>query len=463
MGELWRMKRGVTRPALVAVVAVVAVACTEEGAPEAAATESASIEVGPNVQITAERPSAAFYETHAAAHPTDPSRLLMGVIVYPETGRRGTAVFASRDGGESWTQTLGDLENTGDPAVAYGPDGTGYHAALTLRGNPLEEELAEPAHNWDGRKTLLWRSPDGGVEWEGPAAFDFMDREYVVVDGTGGEYHGRVYVTGDPRPRRGFEVFTSDDGGRTFPSPGVEADRPGASLGNAVVASDGTLVGVFADGHVRAVASTDGGQTFQPSVVVDTFVVAGSRKHAEHNNVNNFMYMGIDASDGPYRDRVYVTWPDRRSGRSEVYFAYSDDRGAMWSKARVVTDNPPTDSTDQFMPTVNVNNEGVVGLLWYDRRDNPDNVSYYPRFAASLDGGLTWTPSARVSTDPYEAGEVSQRSAFTGNGGDTAGLATAADGSFHPVWVDDRTGYPQAWTARVTVDGTVTDGRTGSR
>ncbi|HZS07661.1 MAG TPA: hypothetical protein VFD58_22690 [Blastocatellia bacterium] len=37
--------------------------------------------------------------------------------------------------------------------------------------------------------------------------------------------------------------------------------------------------------------------------------------------------------------------------------------------------------------------------------------------------------------------------------GDTAGLAAAADGTFHPLWVDYRTGTPQVWTATVTVRG----------
>src|SRR5205807_1808861 len=42
---------------------------------------------------------------------------------------------------------------------------------------------------------------------------------------------------------------------------------------------------------------------------------------------------------------------------------------------------------------------------------------------------------------------------FTTNGGDTAGLTADADGVFHPVWVDNRTGVPQLWTAPVTVAG----------
>jgi hypothetical protein len=408
------------------------------------------------VRVSAGRPDEAHYEVHAAAHPSDPSRLLVAAIIYPKVGRRGTLVYASTDGGKSWTPSLhGDaLENTGDPAVGYGADGTGYFATLTANGHPLQMRPEKPAHNWDGRKTLLYRLPAGGTRWEGPAQLRFADREYIVADATGGRYHGRVYVTGDPRPDSGFVVFASTDGGRTFSDAGAESDTRGASIGNAVVASDGTLIGVYADpGHVRAVTSTDGGQTLRPSTVVDRFVRAGGRKDAAHDNVNHFMSAAIDASRGPYWDRVYVVWPDRRTGRSQIYFAHSADKGATWSTSRVVTDNPASDSTDQFMPTLAVNEDGVVGLLWYDRRDNPDNRSYHARFSASLDGGATWTPSVRVSTDPYAAGPVSRQSAFFGNGGDTAGLAAAADGLFHPVWVDDRTGVPQAWTAAVRVEG----------
>jgi hypothetical protein len=32
-------------------------------------------------------------------------------------------------------------------------------------------------------------------------------------------------------------------------------------------------------------------------------------------------------------------------------------------------------------------------------------------------------------------------------------MAATADGGFHPVWVDNRTGVPQVWTAAVRVDG----------
>ena len=441
-----------------AAIVLLVTACggsVQEQASVVPAQRASGISVGPNVHVSTARPEEGHYETHAAAHPTDPQQLIATAIIYPKVGRRGTLVYASKDGGRSWAPSfMGDqLTDTGDPAVAYGPDGTAYFAVLTSARHPLEQRPAQPTHNWEGRKTMLYRLPAGASKWEGPALMWFADREYVVVDDTKGKYHGNVYMSGDPRPDAGFVVFTSTDGGRSFPDgQGALAEQGGGSVGNAVVASNGTLIGVYAGGgQVRVARSIDGGKTFEKTVPVDTFVRAGSRKDPRHNNVNHFIHMAIDRSGGAYHDRVYVTWPDRRTGQAKNYFSYSTDLGRTWSPARVVTDNPPSDTTDQFMPTLAVNKDGVVGLLYYDRRDNPDNLSYYPRFAASLDGGVTWLPSVRISTHPYVAGKVAQNSAFTGNGGDTAGLAVTADGVFHPVWVDDRTGVPQAYTARISV------------
>jgi hypothetical protein len=435
------------------VIAGVA-AAPSSGAPAEKQTRG-SISVGPNVRVSTSRPDEAHYETHAAADPKNPNRLLATAIIYPKTEKRGTIVYASADGGKTWTPTFqGDfLENTGDPAVGIGPDGTAYFATLTSKGHPLEVIPEHPTHNWDGRKTLVYRLPAGSDKWEGPATFFFADREYFAFDNTNGKFRGRVYVTGDPRPGSGFVVFPSTDGGRSFPQvQGARSDSSSESVGNAVVTSNGTLIGSFADGrHVRIVQSVDGGQSFLPSVVVDTFVRAGNRKDPKHNNVNHFLTMAIDQSNSAYRDRVYVTWPDRRSGYARVRLAWSKDEGRTWSSSVVPTDNAASDTTDQFMPTVAVNRDGVVGLLFYDRRDNPDNKSFYARFTASLDGGVTWLPSVRLSAAPYSAGDVAKKSAFTNNGGDTAGLVATADGVFHPVWVDDRTGVPQVYTSAVKV------------
>ncbi len=109
----------------------------------------------------------------------------------------------------------------------------------------------------------------------------------------------------------------------------------------------------------------------------------------------------------------------------------------------------PAQEPNNFMPMVAVNKNGVVGICWYDRRENPDNLGYCVRFSASLDGGNTWLPSTRVSTHAnvvYEAEHYLHL-----NGGDTAGLTADSEGMFHLLWIDNRTGIHQMWTATVRI------------
>jgi len=118
----------------------------------------------------------------------------------------------------------------------------------------------------------------------------------------------------------------------------------------------------------------------------------------------------------------------------------SDDEGAL----------KPGDRPNNFMPMIAVNRKGIVGISWYDRRDNPDNLGYCPRFRASLDGGRTWLPSIRVSTS---ANLVNDEKETRFNSGDTTGLTADASGIFHPLWIDNRSGVHQMWTTTVTVPG----------
>jgi hypothetical protein len=166
--------------------------------------------------------------------------------------------------------------------------------------------------------------------------------------------------------------------------------------------------------------------------------------------------LAVDANSARFRDRAYVVWTDFATGRGQIRIAHSTDGGATWSVPRFVNDDSLAavragGGPDHFMATVAVNKDGVVGVLWYDRRDANDNLAYYARFAASFDGGLTFSPSVRVSGAPNDPGAQRDRQAFLATGGDTAGLTAAADGRFHAVWIDNRTGIQQVWTAAISV------------
>ena len=436
-----------------------------------------NIQVGRNVQVSSAHPGATHYEVLAAGDPTNADRMIIGSFIYPPGSTTGgSIVYTTRDGGQTWTPTLQgeSLDNTSDPAPAYGPDGTAYYTASSLgpAGTPRGD-----------RRMLIFRSPDGGTKWQQLTPFTYSDRQYVVVDGTGGKYHGRIYVNGANRLPPGapsdYVVFVSTDKGETFTGPHTRADfgkHTAGLMGNSVVASDGTLIGVFEQNDaLRVMTSTDGGKSLNPALVVDSqFVQAGHRKSG-YNNVMTLPIMAIDGGSSAYKDRLYVVWADRRTGQSRIFFTSSADKGKTWTKSRPIDDRPPNDTTDHFMPVVAVNNAGVVGVMWYDRRAHADNLGWDARFTASLDGGKTFLPSVKVSEQGTTFGQQAQWSAlrpavsrvkpddggglnldvtlnsFVYLGGDTNGMVADANGVFHPVWVDNRTGVPQIWTAAVTV------------
>jgi hypothetical protein len=207
-------------------------------------------------------------------------------------------------------------------------------------------------------------------------------------------------------------------------------------------------------------------------------VKAADKYCAESPTMRTTDALAVDDHSDAFKDRIYLAWTDLRTGHGRIMFAYSADKGTTWSRARIVDDLPPglAHSPDNFMPTLAVNKDGVVGLSWNDRRESPDNIGYSTRFSASLDGGETWLPSVPVAEQPtrfrqgLETGIVGGYVASEGESGplslhishipgpqtgDTAGLRGDANGVFHAVWIDNRAGLDEIYTAPVTVSGSV--------
>ena len=463
-----------------------------------ALAQSSGIKVGPNVRVSAAHPGRLHHELGIAASPTDPKRLLACSMIFnSKDASRHTIVYASDDGGRSWKPTL-EVDRTrfvGDPDCTFGPDGSAYFSTLPLH----YESAADP-------ETLVYRSTDGGKTWAEPIVLPFIDREYLTVDRTSGPRRGRVYLHGnavrdptvDGDERLVFTLFRSNDAAKTFGYPYKllpDAEHMSFGTGNGVVLSDGTYAVPFFEwndrknlanldrdksaGSVKVIRSEDGGDHFaKADVVGEWFMCRGWTP--------GMPYLAVDSTEGPFHDRLYLTWPDRRSGRCEIVFSFSSDKGKTWSKPITVNDDQsPADrerGRDHMIPAVAVNRAGVVGVSWYDRRESSDNVGgWVSRFAASWDGGETFSPSVRVSEAKstshegqalpimaHSEGGGSQRP--RGRGGnirmeigpqwidflaaaDTGGMAADGEGIFHALWVDDRTGVPQLWTSAVSVAG----------
>ncbi len=459
------------------------------------------ISVGHNVQVSTANPNDPHDEVLMAADPVDAKRLLACVIVRQIDHMR-TILYASFDGGVTWSPAHehGD-EIAADPTCAFGPDGKAYFASL-LR-DPFKEGKTQPVH------PVASYSTDGGRTWKDsviPGSDKLgVDRDYIIADTTYSKYRGRVYLymqmhgeglDGSPTPM-GVTLWRSLDGGATFERP-IQTFPPDNKtifwLAGSAVLSDGTFAALLGQmdmppttglrdkssigkkqGELKILTSSDGGDTFKPAVKINDMY--------GHWFDPDIARVAADTQSTYFKDRLYAVWSDGRTGgRKHILLSYSADKGKTWSTPRRVDDDdrPAYGELvrDAGMPAVAVNKDGVVGVSWYDRRDNTTNdLDYVVHFAASFDGGETFTPSVRVSEHGQIVGQSEKwmpRVDMVGTletkanpfgvafqvfrdewswGGHTAGLAADADGVFHPLWVDNHTGVHQVWTAPVTVAG----------
>jgi hypothetical protein len=460
-----------------------------------------AIVVGGNVQASKAFGGDPHNEIHVAANPRNPLNLVGGAMVWNQKTNLMTVVaYASFDGGKTWTPTLtfDDEYFHSDPAAGFSPDGTAFFLQITNTSS------REPKYF-----THVYRSKDGGKTWLKPTVLPMYDRHYIAFNGTKGEHKDWLYLNGSSGT--GVNFGRSKDGGGTFEEKRFVAKPPAgkrmSGLAPLITLSDGKIVIPFhwialdgmsevegatrkAHATLNAVVSENNGDTFSEPVMIADMGFG----HMLRSNPGHFS-SAVDPSNGPFKDRVYVVWTDsynsggagvssKKVNGSNVLLSHSADGGKTWAKPILINDDATQEgayAAVHFQPVVAANRDGVVGVMWYDRRDSTNGIDYTTRFTASLDGGNTFLPSVKVaeapfayskfqkqvlSARPYGGGQRPMNRNYWGGtlrfdlgvsqfdlaGGHTAGMAADAAGRFHPFWVDNRTGVAQIWTAAVTVN-----------
>lgn len=395
-------------------------------------------------------------EPHLAVNPNNPEHLVAGVIMVraPDMSQLDCAALTSFDGGATWvSHELGD-PSCGDPWVAILPDDVVLFAVLGAEG------------------LLVYRSVDGGRTWpDTPLPMGRgHDHETMVVDRSGGPRDGTVYLTSvhsterpETRTRRSaVYIARSSDAGRSWEPNWFFPFNLSFNAMTPVILSDGTLVvsfsdysrrgqdgsGIWMDAQREWVAtSSDGGQIFS----VPLFVTGSCER--------SFPTLAVDRSSGPFQDRLYYLCND--GDFEHVYLHNSSDRGESWSDPMIVSKGAGRRGYVRT-PAIAVNQDGVVGVSWYDGRNERAQYRGIYRcqnmfFAASLDGGETFLDEIQVSTDlscpdTPDNGEAGRRWPA---GGDYHGLVALPDGRFRLMWSDSRDGKYRLRTAMVQVSGEV--------
>jgi hypothetical protein len=396
----------------------------------------------------------------------------------------------STDGGLTFTGggfvSANNKQLEGDPALAFGPNGTTLYYASMGRESGHHRIFVSPS-------TSL--SP---VTFGTPVAISgfttgLQDKEFVAVDTTESSFRGRVYVAwtefrdGDSPNGRSQILFAASSSTTSLafsatralspPVTEVPATRVNHGAMPAVAPNGDVYVvwGVFTPGTAAApqtiqiVRSTDGGATFEnpdtadanPSKTIARVISTVGRMTSPRPpdpagipiRTRGFPHIAIDQTPigSPTRGNIYVVFQATplppATARSQIFFTRSTDRGKTWDTPRSISNGPAVtlngDATqsDNWMPSIAVSPAtGHIRVIFYSRREDPYNIDIRVYDAGSTDGGLTWFNQPRSTTafkpstgyDPKLQGEAGR--AYMG---DYISLV-AAGSNFYAAWGDAR-------------------------
>jgi hypothetical protein len=395
-------------------------------------------------------------EPYIAVNPAIPGNMIAGW--HQDRWSNGAAqslgAAYSLDGGASWQQVVipftrcaggapgsaGDYERGSDPWISFSPNGTAHYMALVVNFVGNDNAM------------VVSRSTDGGATWSAPTVIARKGGDDPVARSP---LNDKNSLTADPHDsrfvyatwtlfRNGITsvVFArSSDGGVTW-SPG----KPIATMGSVdrslratfrqgaqvLVLPDGTLVNVFyrilfdpATGNVAGeqaiLRSTDRGlhwtrvdkpvSSFAPGSAIDLELGIPVR------DAGPLPTAAVNRTTG----QIYVAWQDSRAnslGLVGVFVARSDDGGLTWSQP--VRVNQGTSAKVQaFLPAVAVNDRGVVGVLFYDfRNDKPDDGPLSTDvYLSTFDASLNFVGEHRLTSASFDMRQMvlTERGYFPGD------------------------------------------------
>ena len=418
-----------------------------------------SLAVGANVDVSNE--CGPQSETFITINPSNPSNLAAGSNEIFRLPMRG---YFSLDGGFSWggvdlplPPPKGNGTDFGsDPSVAFDTQGNVYYAYVVVffgNGNGINGTGLAVARSSDGGRTypnVTYFSFQGGAN-------HFNDKPIVAVDtNPTSPFRDNVYVAWDAAlggsASGGLRFARSSDGGATFIVTRVDDPHGQGNLvaADPFVGPNGEVYVAWNDYLANTIGfsrSLDGGATWAPATTVASKSIPFDIRIPAESFRGALVYPACDAdrSNGPNRGRLSCSWMDlTEAGTTDILYAYSDDRGATWSTPASVGDQLSIDA-DRFNHWLSVDPvTGGVNVSFYDTRNDTTGERFQTDvyLASSSDGGVTFAPNVRVTTQSSNEHDCDgtfpcQGINYGNQQGDYEGLASFG-GVSHPVWTDSR-------------------------
>jgi hypothetical protein len=391
-------------------------------------------------------------EPYLAVNPTSPLNLISAWQQnrWSDEGAQGLGLAASFDGGLTWRLsnaafsrcTGGNSGNAGNYARATDvwltvtPSGVVYALSLSFTGAPLAAGSSSAM--------LVAQSRDGGLTWSAPTALiqdgsQFLnDKGSITADSTDANYVYAVWdrLTGQTAGPSYFAV-TADAGSTWQPARSIY--DPGAqsqTIGNQIVVLPGDVVlDMFTElgasaALARVMQSTNHGTTWSAPVTVSDLRPVGTRDPNTHAAVRDGSGMA-SVSVGP-GGIIYIVWQDSRFSGGQhdgIAMTHSADGGLTWSvPVQVNADH----NVQAFTPTIHVRADGVIGVTYYDLRNNTGSPA-----ALLTDCWLVTSSDGVTFRESHLSGPFDLDLAPNSHGlflGDYESLASTASG-FLPLYV----------------------------
>jgi hypothetical protein len=425
---------------LVSVGVVVGiVACTDNftavDSPRAPADASfAQAATGNVTVVNVTNDTTAQNETPLAVNPRNAQNLITGNNDWNYND--GCGVNASLDGGRHWTKTLpngfipgitrftndtaaagtGDGDFGGDPAVAFGPDGTAYFACFSYDGT--------------NTRLLLSRSTDGGVTWlrggtREPLTLISAFNGQGISKGSNGQFpdhealwvatDGTIYVTWAQFHGFGANspiwISSSIDGGRKFGRPvkvssgSIRSDQDARIVTNA----SGSVAYVVFDNSIQGgkgsamyvSESTDRGRTWSSPFQFATFENPVCLFPPDCFNISGNAFRGPGSypapAYNPVGNRLYVAYSDIVDGVARIFITSAAATDVtQWTRPTVVAAVP---RGDRFAAELGIAPNGRIDVAFYDRSYTSNGLVDLT-YASSQDG-ISWS-STRVTKSGFD-------------------------------------------------------------
>ncbi|MGB4781528.1 hypothetical protein [Candidatus Methylomirabilis sp.] len=357
--------------------------------------------------------------------------------------------FVSIDKGESWKKvTLSKAHDKQrgtfrfDPTVAFDGNGNVY--------------VAYGVSDGENTTVVVCKSTNGGFKYKQCTPVDTHPDNDKWHLATGSDPFNsaqqNVYIVWNRVPGRVL-LSRSTDAGKTFSAPIVVSDAPvpTAASSDPAVGPRGEVYVAWIDagtGNIFVDISFNGGRTFGTDNLVTTinpgfinpFGFIGFKvpiPAQPHRGVHAGPTIDVDRSGGPFNGRLYITYVDLELGGvlpdTDIFVQFSDDLGRTWS-ARTRANDRRTNS--QFLPWLDVDQQsGVVGVAWYDARNDLANKKVEVFLAVSRDGGASFLPNIPISDGQSDRSVLTFKD-FGNDYLEYIGLAMFNCEAF-PVWADN--------------------------